>query len=137
MHRPEHGWVCWGVQHAGSGAHARVAAPVQVEVPEGMSLAGAQALLAAAGLEPPLLVKPLWTDGREGSHGLAVLHDMAALGRLLHGEVSLELKPPLVVQQFVDHGGLLYKVRRAAAAQHAGIGARCAYLRRPLLAPTV
>jgi len=32
--------------------------------------------LQGAGLHPPLLVKPLWTDGREGSHGLAVLHDI-------------------------------------------------------------
>lgn len=75
-----------------------------------MSLDEAQGLLQAAGLRPPLLFKPLWTDGREGSHGLAVLHDMAALGRLLEGSVSSELKAPLVVQQFVEHGGVLFKV---------------------------
>lgn len=84
---------------------------MQVEVHEGMSLSEAQALLDAAGLKPPLLVKPLWTDGREGSHGLAVLHDLAALGQLLQGAMSSEVQPPLVVQQFVDHGGMLYKVR--------------------------
>ena len=49
--------------------------------------------------------------GPAGSHGLAVLHDMAALGKVLHGAVSSELKPPLVVQQFVAHGGVLFKVR--------------------------
>ncbi len=76
-----------------------------------MSLDEAQGLLQAAGLRPPLLFKPLWTDGREGSHGLAVLHDLAALGRLLEGGVSSELKAPLVVQQFVEHGGVLFKVR--------------------------
>ena len=29
---------------------------------------------------------------------------------LLQGEVSPDLKPPIVVQQFVEHGGVLYKV---------------------------
>jgi hypothetical protein len=87
-----------------------VQAPTQVEIPEGMGLEEARQLLDAAGLEPPLLVKPLWTDGREGSHGLAVLHDASALGRLLSGNVSSDLQPPLVVQQYVEHGGVLYKV---------------------------
>ncbi|GLI61578.1 hypothetical protein VaNZ11_003963 [Volvox africanus] len=89
---------------------ARIQSPTQVEITEGMSLAEAQAQLCQAGLTPPLLVKPLWTDGREGSHGLAVLHDMAAMGKVLYGDVSSSLKPPLVVQQFVDHGGVLFKV---------------------------
>ncbi|EFJ42259.1 hypothetical protein VOLCADRAFT_97715 [Volvox carteri f. nagariensis] len=89
---------------------ARIQSPTQVEITEGMSLAEAQTRLRLAGLTPPLLVKPLWTDGREGSHGLAVLHDMAAMGKVLQGGVSSSLKPPLVVQQFVDHGGVLFKV---------------------------
>lgn len=89
----------------------RVQAPLQVEIQEDMTEADAQAQLAAAGLVPPLLCKPLWTDGREGSHGLAVLHDLEALGKLLRGAVSREFKPPLVLQQFVEHGGVLYKVR--------------------------
>jgi inositol-1,3,4-trisphosphate 5/6-kinase/inositol-tetrakisphosphate 1-kinase len=75
-----------------------------------MTLEEAQKILDAAGLHPPLLVKPLWTDGREGSHGLALLHDVEALGKILQGSISKELKPPLVVQQFVEHGGVLYKV---------------------------
>ena len=87
-----------------------VQAPLQVEIPEGMTEAEAQAALAAAGLAPPLLCKPLWTDGRDGSHQLAVLHDLEALGRLLRGAVCSEFKPPLVVQQFVEHGGVLFKV---------------------------
>lgn len=66
--------------------------------------------LEGAGLQPPLLVKPLWTDGREGSHGLAVLHDIMSLEKLVVGR-SQDLQPPLVVQQFVEHGGVLYKVR--------------------------
>ncbi len=98
------------------GAHhpnqtACVQAPHQVEILEGTTLEQAQRMLQEANLTPPLLVKPLWTDGREGSHGLGVLHDMEALGRLLSGQVSRDLQPPLVVQQFVEHGGVLFKVR--------------------------
>lgn len=92
-----------------------VQAPLQVEIAEGTTEAEAQAALAAAGLAPPLLCKPLWTDGRDGSHKLAVLHDLEALGRLLRGAVCNEFKPPLVVQQFVEHGGVLFKVGGWAA----------------------
>lgn len=88
----------------------QVQAPLQVEIGEGTTEAEAQAALTAAGLTPPLLCKPLWTDGRDGSHTLAVLHDLEALGRLLRGQVCSEFKPPLVVQQFVEHGGVLFKV---------------------------
>mmetsp|Transcript_10669 Transcript_10669/g.22930 ORF Transcript_10669/g.22930 Transcript_10669/m.22930 type:complete len:422 (+) Transcript_10669:247-1512(+) len=92
------------------GIPVRVQAPVQVEIHEGTAVAEVHQLLADAGLRPPLLVKPLWTDGREGSHGLAVVHDMPSLEKLLQGSVSTELKPPVVVQQFVEHGGVLHKV---------------------------
>lgn len=94
-----------------------VQAPLQVEIAEGTTEAEAQAALAAAGLVPPLLCKPLWTDGRDGSHKLAVLHDLEALGRLLRGAVCHEFKPPLVVQQFVEHGGVLFKVGAVAQPQ--------------------
>ncbi len=60
-----------------------VQAPNQVNIPEGASVAQALALLEQAGLQPPLLIKPMWTDGREGSHEMAVLHDFHALERLL------------------------------------------------------
>ncbi|KXZ48736.1 hypothetical protein GPECTOR_25g320 [Gonium pectorale] len=101
-----------GSGHNGTGGcnYARVQSPTQVEILEGTTLDEAQSLLRSAGLVAPLLVKPLWTDGREGSHGLAVLHDMGSLGLVLQGGLSSELKPPLVVQQFVEHGGVLFKV---------------------------
>lgn len=97
-------------------------APLQVEIAEGMSEAEAQAALAAAGLCAPLLCKPLWTDGRDGSHNMAVLHDLQALGRLLRGDVCHEFKPPLVVQQFVEHGGVLFKVRGEGLWREGGRG---------------
>jgi hypothetical protein len=99
-----------------------VQAPLQAEIAEGTSEADAAAALAAAGLAPPLLCKPLWTDGRDGSHKLAVLHDLEALGRLLRGAVCSEFKPPLVVQQFVEHGGVLFKVRAFEGGGREGRG---------------
>eukprot|EP00798_Chlamydomonas_sp_ICE-L_P021654 gene21654-28669_t len=88
----------------------RVQAPPQVEILEDVSVVDSLARLEASGLQAPFLVKPLWTDGREGSHGLAVVLDMEAMGRLLSGEVVSDVKPPVVVQQFVEHGGVLDKV---------------------------
>ena len=67
-------------------------------------------MMAASGMTPPLVVKPVWTDGREGSHGLAVVHDMQSLSNLLAGEAGSSVKPPVVIQEFVEHGGVLFKV---------------------------
>lgn len=36
----------------------------------------ARQLLSEAGMQPPLLAKPLWADGRDGAHGLAVIHEV-------------------------------------------------------------
>ena len=36
----------------------------------------AKRLLCQANMKPPLLAKPLWADGREGAHGLAVIHEV-------------------------------------------------------------
>ena len=85
-------------------------APAQVQISEELPLAEAEALMAASGMAPPLVVKPVWTDGREGSHGLAVVHDMASLSNLLAGEAGSGVKPPVVIQEFVEHGGVLFKV---------------------------
>lgn len=110
LQQPQHTCMPAHAASQPAGQVVLVQAPLQVEIPEGMTEAEAQAALAAAGLSPPLLCKPLWTDGRDGSHKLAVLHDLEALGRLLRGQVCHEFKPPLVVQQFVEHGGVLFKV---------------------------
>lgn len=98
-------------QPASAPASACIRRPAQVELHEGTSLVDAKAQLDQAGLHPPLLVKPVWTDGREGSHGLAMLHDLQSLEQLLQGGgLYADLQPPLVVQQYVEHGGVMYKV---------------------------
>uniref|UniRef100_A0A6U2JB51 Inositol-tetrakisphosphate 1-kinase n=1 Tax=Chlamydomonas euryale TaxID=1486919 RepID=A0A6U2JB51_9CHLO len=95
---------------AGPRQVVRVHAPVQVDVPEGMPASDAQALVSSSGLSLPLLVKPMWTDGREGSHGLAIVTDYPSLRRLLEGGCSSSFRPPVVVQEYVEHGGVLHKV---------------------------
>ena len=54
----------------------RIIAPPQVQISEDVPLLQAEAMMTASGMKPPLIVKPVWTDGREGSHGLAVVYDM-------------------------------------------------------------
>ncbi|XP_058080763.1 inositol-tetrakisphosphate 1-kinase 3-like isoform X1 [Magnolia sinica] len=54
-----------------------------------------------AGLTLPLVAKPLVVDGSAKSHELSLAYDQFALSKL---------DPPLVLQEFVNHGGLLFKV---------------------------
>ena len=74
----------------------------------------AVAAVDAAGMQVPLVGKPLWADGREGSHGLAIVHDEGAIRRLVSparpGVPASPFGPPLMLQQYIDHGGCLFKV---------------------------
>ncbi|KAH9301146.1 hypothetical protein KI387_012729, partial [Taxus chinensis] len=54
-----------------------------------------------AGLKLPLVAKPLVVDGTAKSHALSLAYDQFSLS---------ELDPPLVLQEFVNHGGVLFKV---------------------------
>ncbi|XP_020257918.1 inositol-tetrakisphosphate 1-kinase 3-like isoform X1 [Asparagus officinalis] len=54
-----------------------------------------------AGLALPLVVKPLVVDGSARSHELSLAYDPFSLSKL---------EPPLVLQEFVNHGGVLFKV---------------------------
>ncbi|XP_021888790.1 inositol-tetrakisphosphate 1-kinase 3 isoform X2 [Carica papaya] len=54
-----------------------------------------------AGLRLPLVAKPLVADGSAKSHELSLAYDQYSLQKL---------EPPLVLQEFVNHGGVLFKV---------------------------
>ncbi|KAF8410291.1 hypothetical protein HHK36_002817 [Tetracentron sinense] len=54
-----------------------------------------------AGLVLPLVAKPLVVDGSAKSHELSLAYDQYSLSKL---------EPPLVLQEFVNHGGVLFKV---------------------------
>lgn len=54
-----------------------------------------------AGLTVPLVVKPLVVDGSVKSHALFLAYDHISLS---------ELEPPMVLQEFINHSGVLFKV---------------------------
>ncbi|KAJ8771374.1 hypothetical protein K2173_026551 [Erythroxylum novogranatense] len=54
-----------------------------------------------AGLMLPLVAKPLVADGSAKSHELSLAFDRHSLQKL---------EPPLVLQEFVNHGGVMFKV---------------------------
>lgn len=53
------------------------------------------------GLTLPIVAKPLVVDGTAKSHELSLAYDQRSLKKL---------EPPLVLQEFVNHGGALFKV---------------------------
>ena len=75
----------------------------------GVALEEAKAMLQQAGLHLPLLAKPL-VAGTDASHGLAVVQSQLALQTLLDGTSSFTIQPPVVLQQYHDHHGCLFKV---------------------------
>ncbi|XP_021288711.1 inositol-tetrakisphosphate 1-kinase 3-like isoform X1 [Herrania umbratica] len=54
-----------------------------------------------AGMKLPLVAKPLVVDGSTKSHELFLAYDQFSLS---------ELEPPLILQEFVNHGGVLFKI---------------------------
>ncbi|GAY48785.1 hypothetical protein CUMW_114430 [Citrus unshiu] len=54
-----------------------------------------------AGLKLPLVAKPLVVDGSAKSHELFLAYDRFSLS---------ELEPPMLLQEFVNHGGVLFKI---------------------------
>ncbi len=88
----------------------RVSVPTNTTLQEGTSLAVAQQQVAEAGLQYPMLAKPVWADGREGSHALAVIATEAGLQQLVEGRAGGDFGLPVLLQQYVPHGGCLFKV---------------------------
>jgi len=72
--------------------------PSQVVVYDAAALADS-GLLAA--LRFPLIAKPLVADGSAKSHKMSLVY---------HREGLSKLRPPLVLQEFVNHGGVIFKV---------------------------
>ncbi|KAL5224012.1 hypothetical protein ABZP36_010651 [Zizania latifolia] len=72
--------------------------PSQVVVYDAAALADS-GLLAA--LRFPIIAKPLVADGTAKSHKMSLVY---------HREGLHKLRPPLVLQEFVNHGGVIFKV---------------------------
>ncbi|KAL2945274.1 Inositol-tetrakisphosphate 1-kinase 3 [Bienertia sinuspersici] len=77
----------------------RVCVPKQLVVKKDPSLIPAE--VAKAGLKLPLVAKPLFVDGSAKAHELFLAYDNVSLSNL---------EPPLVLQEFVNHGGVMFKV---------------------------
>lgn len=72
--------------------------PSQIVVYDSMSLSDSRAVGA---LRFPVIAKPLVADGSAKSHKMSLV---------FHRDGLLKLKPPLVLQEFVNHGGVIFKV---------------------------
>ncbi|KAF5444275.1 hypothetical protein F2P56_036761 [Juglans regia] len=82
-----------------SDCHGKVGVPRQLVISKDPSSIPHE--VNKAGLQLPLVVKPLVVDGSAKSHELFLAYDQFSLA---------ELEPPLVLQEFVNHGGILFKV---------------------------
>ncbi|TVU30126.1 hypothetical protein EJB05_21733, partial [Eragrostis curvula] len=78
-----------------------VGVPRQIVVRDAAALAGDDSDDALGGLRFPLIAKPEDVDGTAASHDLSLVYRREGL-RGLH--------VPLVLQEFVNHGGVLFKV---------------------------
>ncbi|XP_024535849.1 inositol-tetrakisphosphate 1-kinase 1 [Selaginella moellendorffii] len=58
-------------------------------------------LKAMSGLKFPVIAKPLVADGSAKSHAMSLIFNQEGLTKL---------KPPVVLQEFVNHGGVIFKV---------------------------
>ncbi|EPS70258.1 hypothetical protein M569_04497, partial [Genlisea aurea] len=58
-------------------------------------------LVDVEGLKFPVIAKPLVADGSATSHKMSLVYNRDGLGKL---------KPPVVLQEFVNHGGVIFKV---------------------------
>uniref|UniRef100_A0A0E0JZN0 Inositol-tetrakisphosphate 1-kinase n=1 Tax=Oryza punctata TaxID=4537 RepID=A0A0E0JZN0_ORYPU len=84
-----------------SGLRVPVSVPPQVVVSDAAAAADPDELLARAALRFPLIAKPLAVDGSAESHDMRLVY---------RRDGGLLLRAPLVLQEFVNHGGVLFKV---------------------------
>eukprot|EP00887_Chlorella_sp_A99_P003416 scaffold7.g3416.t1 len=93
----------------------RCSVPLNITLEEGDTFASVLSRVREKGMEMPLVAKSVWADGREGSHALAVVHSAEGLLQLVEGggggcAPAGGLGLPCLLEQYVDHGGCLFKV---------------------------
>ncbi|GLT65217.1 hypothetical protein SLA2020_376610 [Shorea laevis] len=82
-----------------SDSYGKVGVPKQLVIKRDAS--SIPEAVTKAGLSLPIVAKPLVADGSAKSHELSLAYDQYSLRKL---------EPPLVLQEFVNHGGVLFKV---------------------------
>ncbi|KAI3764253.1 hypothetical protein L2E82_14259 [Cichorium intybus] len=75
--------------------------PSQLLVHDSESLKSVE---TTGGLNFPVIAKPLLADGTTKAHDMSLVFNHEGLTK------GLELEPPMVLQQFVNHGGIIFKV---------------------------
>ncbi|KAG6402906.1 hypothetical protein SASPL_135120 [Salvia splendens] len=83
-----------------------------IGVPKQVSVENPQSLIdcvASSGLRFPVIAKPLVANGTAGSHQMSLVFNEEGLR-------GLNLSQPFVLQEFVNHGGVIFKVY--VAGQH-------------------
>ncbi|KAF1860810.1 hypothetical protein Lal_00000223 [Lupinus albus] len=84
-----------------SDCHGKVGIPQQLIISKEKNPSDILYEVTKAGMKLPLVAKPLLVDGSAKSHELFLAYDESSLS---------ELEPPLVLQEFVNHGGILFKI---------------------------
>ncbi|KAK6155414.1 hypothetical protein DH2020_009662 [Rehmannia glutinosa] len=85
---------------------------VSLEIPKQVFVKSTDSVfdsVASEGINFPVIAKPLVADGSAGSHQMSLVFNEEGLG-------GLKLNPPFVLQEFVNHGGVIFKVY--VAGQH-------------------
>ncbi|XP_057800680.1 inositol-tetrakisphosphate 1-kinase 2 [Salvia miltiorrhiza] len=89
-----------------------IASGFSVGVPKQVSVENPQSLIecvASSGLSFPVIAKPLVANGTAGSHQMSLVFNEEGLR-------GLKLSQPFVLQEFVNHGAVIFKVY--VAGQH-------------------
>ncbi|GJP59274.1 hypothetical protein CLOP_g10174 [Closterium sp. NIES-67] len=90
------------VAHVDASEHgAQVDVPKQIIVERGTPPEDVAQILQDAGFSLPAVAKPLEANGTTSSHTLGLVLDERAL---------LQLQAPVLLQEFVNHGGILFKL---------------------------
>lgn len=74
---------------------------IKLGIPKQVIISDPETLLNNHTLKFPVIAKPLVANGKDESHKMALVYDAEGL---------TALKPPLVLQEFVNHGGVIFKV---------------------------
>ncbi|CAG9464409.1 unnamed protein product [Pedinophyceae sp. YPF-701] len=94
----------------GSRQRIRVRSPIQTQIPHGASVGDIIDIMRREGMQYPMIVKPLNAFGGQESHSIAVLQNEGALDDLINGPASAALPTPFILQEFIEHGGVMFKV---------------------------
>ena len=89
----------------------RCGVPPNTTLPEEVTYQAVLQIVDELGMTMPLVAKSVWADGREGSHALAVVNTVEGLRQLVECPPPPGgFGPPCLLEQYVDHGGCLFKV---------------------------